>query len=247
MIVNVKNLEAILDDKISIAGRGILITILLLKEKDPKITLAKCKTKISFLKNKEELVQLHKQGFITWSGYENAVKSLENYLTKPQVEEILNFMSSLYRRSFSPTTDRIRLINSLLEKYSVEEVKKVISNRYVVWKDEPVMCKHLVPETIFRMSKFQKYLEEVNYTKEGESFVTANQLKLEHGQEITLEIAKHFSDNDLYTVMSYELNREGVKITKGREITRYGKDIFRLLKIGSQQEYKDFMLTYIQK
>lgn len=246
MVINIKNLEEILDDKISLVGRGILITILLLKDKDPKITLAKCKTKISFLKNKEELVQLHKQGFITWSGYENAIKSLQNYLTKPQVEETLSFMSNLYRRSFSPTTERIKLINSLLEKYSVEEIKKVISNRYVVWKDDSVMNRHLVPETIFRMSKFQKYLEEANYTKEGESFVTANQLKLKHGDEITLEIAKQFSENDTYTLMSYELNVSGQKITNGRLITKYGKDIIRLLKVRDQQEFKDFILTYIQ-
>lgn len=247
MVINVKNLEGILDDKISLVGRGILVTILLLREKDPKITLAKCKTKISFLKNKEELVHLHNQGLITWSGYSNAVESLKNYLTKPQVEEILTFMSNLYRRGFSPTPDRIRLINSLLEKYSVEEIKKVVSNRYVVWENEPVMCKHLVPETIFRQSKFQKYLEESNYTHEGESFVTVSKLKLEDGDEITLEIANQFSDKDTYSVVSYELNQEGVKITRGSSITRYGKDIKQLLRIRDQQEYKGFILTYIQK
>lgn len=247
MIVNVKNLEDILDDKISLVGRGILITILLLKEKDPKLTLAKCKTKISFLKNKEELITLHKLGFITWSGYQNAVESLKKKEESPNVKSILDFMSSLYRRGFSPTLERVQLLNSLLEKYSVDEIKKVVSNRYVVWKDEPVMCKHLVPETIFRGSKFIKYLEEANYTKEGESFLTVSKINLKDGDEITSEVASTFSDLDTYSFISYELNPDGEKITNGRKITRSGKDIKRLLKIRDNQEYKDFKLTYIQQ
>jgi uncharacterized phage protein (TIGR02220 family) len=247
MIVNVKNLEDILDGKISLVGRGILITILLLKEKDPKLTLAKCKTKISFLKNKEELITLHKLGLITWSGYQNAVESLKKKEESPNVKSILDFMSNLYRRGFSPTSERVQLLNSLLEKYSVDEIKKVVSNRYVVWKDEPVMCKHLVPETIFRSSKFIKYLEEANYTKEGESFLTVSKINLKDGDEITSEIASTFSDLDTYSFISYELNSDGERITNGRKITRTGKDIKRLLKIRDNQEYKDFKLTYIQQ
>jgi len=247
MVVNVKNLEGILDDKISLIGRGILITILLLKEKDPKLTLAKCKTKISFLKNKEELITLHKLGLITWSGYQAAVESLKKKEINPQIIDILNFMGSLYRRSISPTEERNKLLATLLEKYSVDEIKKVVSNRYVVWKDEPVMCKHLVPETIFRGSKFIKYLEEANYTKEGESFLTASKINLQDGDEISSEIASSFSDLDNYTFYSYQLNQLGEKITNGRKITRSGKDIKRLLKVRDHQEYKDFKLTYIQQ
>lgn len=247
MVVNVKNLGDILDDKISLVGRGILITILLLKDKDPKLTLAKCKTKISFLKNKEELISLHKQGFITWSGYQAAVESLKRKEVNPVIEDILNFMNSLYRRNFGPTEERCRMITSILEKNTVPDVKKVIANRYSVWKDNLVMNKHLIPETIFQKSKFTKYLEEANYTKEGESFVTANQIELKNGDEITLEIAKSFSDNDLYTVITYELNFKGERITKGREITKYGKDIYRLLRVRESQNWKDFELIYIQK
>lgn len=246
MKVNVKNLVDILDDRISLVGRGILITILLLKEKDPKLTLAKTKTKISFLKNKEELITLHKLGFITWSGYESAVESLKRKEINPQIVDILTFMGDLYRRRISPTEERNKLLSSLLEKYSVEEIKKVVSNRYVVWKDEPVMCKHLVPETIFRSSKFIKYLEEANYTKEGESFLTVSNVNLKEGDEITYQIASFFSDNDTYTFYSYEIDKEGKRTTKGRKLTRNGKDIKSLLKIRDQQQYKDFILTYIQ-
>jgi len=247
MIVNVKNLEDILDDKISLISRGILITILLLKEKDPKLTLAKCKTKISFLKNKEELITLHRLGLITWSGYQNAVESLKKKEESPVIKEIFDFMSTLYRRYFTSTKERVQLVSILLEKYSVDEIKKVISNRYIVWKDEPTMCKHLVPETIFRGSKFQKYLEEALYTKEGESFLTISKINLKEGDEITSEIASTFSDLDLYSLISYELNSDGEKITNGRGITRNGKDIKRLLKVRDNQEYKEFKLIYTQK
>lgn len=247
MVVNVKNLEGILDDKISLIGRGILITILLLKEKDPKLTLVKCKTKISFLKNKEELITLHKLGLITWSGYQAAVESLKRKEVDPVMQDIINFMNNVYRRDFSVTPERYNLLAALLKNYLPSDIKKVISNRYVVWKDEPVMCKHLVPETIFRGSKFIKYLEEANYTKEGESFFTASKINLQDGDEISLEVASSFSDLDNYTFYSYELNQLGEKITNGRKITRSGKDIKRLLKVRDHQEYKDFKLTYIQQ
>lgn len=247
MKVNVKNLEEILDDRISLVSRGILITILLLRDKDPKLTLAKSKAKISFLKNKEELISLHKLGFISWSGYEGAVESLKKKEINPQIVDILTFMGGLYRRKISPTEERNKLLSSLLEKYSVDEIKKVVSNRYVVWKDDSVMCKHLVPETIFRGSKFIKYLEEANYTKEGESFLTASKINLKHGDEITYEISLTFSDLDTYTFYSYEIDLEGKKLTKNRKFTRTGKDIKSLLKIRDYQKQKDFILTYIQE
>lgn len=246
MTINVKNLPDILDNKVSLVGRGILITILLLKEKDPKLTLAKCKTKINFTTNKKELIQLHKSGFITWSGYDAAVKSLNKDI-KPEVLEILGFMNNLYRRNFGPTEERVRLIDALLLKYSVEEVTKVVANRYVMWKEDTTMQIHLIPETVFRMSKFQKYLDEVNYTKKGESFVTASKINLKQGDEITLEIVNLFSDLDTYTVMSYDINSEGKKTTNGVKVTKYGKDFKRLLKIRDRQEEKGFILTYIQQ
>lgn len=247
MVVNVKNLSDILDDKLSLVERGILITILLLKDKEPKMTLAKAKTKISFLKNKKELINLHKLGLISWSGYNTAIESLKRKETTPVILDILNFMNGVYKRRFEPTEERNRLITTLLEKYTVLEIKLVISNRYVVWKDEPVMSKHLVPETIFRLSKFTKYLDEGKHTKEGESFVSAGEINLKHGDEITIEIANKFPDNDTITCMVSELNLKGEKITKGREITKYGKDLKRLLKVRNQQDFKDFVLTYIQK
>lgn len=243
----IKNLEEILDDKISLTERGILITIMLLKEKDSKITLAKCKTKISFLQNKVELINLHRKGLISWSGYDNAIASLKRKEENPIILEILDFMNGLYHRRFGPTLERCTKITNLLDKYSVDEIKSVIANRYSVWKDDSVMHAYLVPETIFRYSKFVKYLDEVNHTGEGTSFVSAQKIDLKHGQEITQQIAETFSDNDHYTLMTFELDHDGVKITKGREIVKTGKDIKRLLKVRSQQEWKDFILTYVQK
>lgn len=247
MVINIKNLSDILDDKLSLSERGILITILLLKEKDSKLTLAKCKTKISFLKNKKELINLHRLNYISWSGYQSAVQSLTKKESQPQVLEILNFMNQLYRRNFGPTEERSTSINNLLLKYTMDDIKKVISNRYVVWKDEPVMSKHLVPETIFRSSKFIKYLDEVNYTKEGESFVTIRDLMIQDGDEVDSEIAKSFSDKDLYTLRSYSINKLGEVSKRSTELTRTGKDIKRLLKVRDSQDWKDFKLIYIQK
>lgn len=235
----------ILDDRLCLVRRGILITILLLKEKDPKLTLAKAKTKISFLKYKKELISLHKDGFIIWSGYENAIKSLEKLETSTTVLEILGFMNNLYQRKFGPTEERVRLLNSLLEKYSNEEIKKVISNRYSVWKDEPVMRQHLIPETIFRMSKFIKYLDEVNHTRIGESFLNASEIGLKHGVEISYKDSQLLLDSETYTIMFYSV--DGEKRGRGREEIRYGKDLKRLLRVRENSIEKDFIITYIHK
>jgi len=245
MKVNIKGISDILDDRLCLVRRGILITILLLKEKDSKLTLAKAKTKISFLKHKKELISLHRDGFIIWSGYENAIKSLEKLEVKPVIIDVLGFMNNLYQRKFGPTEERVRLLNSLLEKYSDEEIKRVVSNRYSVWKDEPVMRQHLIPETVFRMSKFIKYLDEVNHTRIGESFLNASEIGLKHGDEISYEQSLSFIDTETYTIMFHSI-LEGKK-GRGREETRYGKDLKRLLRTRENSTEKDFILTYIQK
>ena len=46
MTINIKKLEEILNDNLSIKKRGLLITILLLKDSKPEFTLAKLKSTI---------------------------------------------------------------------------------------------------------------------------------------------------------------------------------------------------------
>ena len=227
----------ILSENLSMNQRGILITIILNNDYSPKITLAKCKASFNFSKNKEDLIHLHDKGFINWSGVEKARKSLIVKEMEPEVLEILNFMNELYSRSFKPESGNTRVnIMNRLKNNSIDDLKKVISNRYAVWKDDPKMSKHLNPTTIFRASKFDKYLEEVNHTREGESFVNASNLKLEDGTEITTSIARKLIDTDNYNLKLYSTDGSGIKRGVAKKITRSGNAIKKLIHVQNVQE-----------
>lgn len=247
MQITIKNIADILDNNLSIIERGLLITILLVRDKKSSYTLAKAKQEINFFKYKQELVSLHEKKYILWSGYDAAKKSLEKKEIKPQILEILDFMNSLYQRDFGAIGTRTTLLESLLKKYSVEDIKKVIANRYSVWKEDEIMKKYLNPETIFRISKFVKYFDEVRFTREGESYLNATNIDLREGDEITYSIAQTFIDSETYAFKSYDLDSQEKRIGIGVKETRYGKDIKRLLKRRDLSESKKFLLIYIQK
>mgnify|MGYP000016442587 CR=1 FL=1 len=252
METKIKNVKEILSEKLTMSQRGIMITILLNKEDNPKITLAKCKASFNFNKNKEDLIFLHDNNFIKWGQVEKAKESLEKLKLEPEVVDIINFMNNLYKRRFSPTSGNTRtsLLNRL-KKHSVDDIKKVIANRYSVWKDEPMMSKYLQPSTIFSASKFDKYLEEVNHTREGESFVNASNLNLLDKAEITLEIANQLIETDTYNLKRFNTDKSGNKKGSGQELVRYGKDIKKLIHVQNSQEKfngkKEFLYYYNAK
>lgn len=251
MVLLIKNIADLLNDKLTLEERGILVTILLLKESDPKITLAKVKTKLKMQKVKATLIKLQDNGYIKWSGYKSAKKSLEDKAVSPQVVEVIDFMNKLYGRKFdasSPSTTKN--LKERLKKHDVETIKRVVANRYAEWKDDAVMCKHLNPTTIFRPSKFDKYLEDVLRTKKGESFVSAQKIDLKQGDEITAEIAKTFSDNDVYTIKTYQCDTNGNKRGNGMEAKRYGRDIKKMLKVQenlAKRGLREHIYTYQNK
>ena len=69
-------IDDILNDELTLQQRGILITLLLVKEKDKKLTLAKFKSKVKYSKILEDLVFLQDKGYLKFSGYNAAKKSL---------------------------------------------------------------------------------------------------------------------------------------------------------------------------
>ena len=235
MRVNIKNLKEIVNDGLSMAQRGILITILLMKDETPKLTLAKCKASLNFTTHKEDLIYLHDKGFISWSGIARAKKSIEDRVMEKEVVEVIDFMNNLYRRGFGYKTYRNDVLR-LLKDYSIEDIKKVISNRYVAWKDEPKMSMHLQPSTLFRAKNFIKYLDEANHTREGESFVNASNLNLGDGVEITLDISKQLVGTDTYNLYMYSTNGDGEKRGSSQKVSRYGKDIVKMLLVQDMNE-----------
>lgn len=247
MRVNIKKTTDLLSEDLSIIQRGILITILLLRDSDSEVTLFKVKKNIKLQSYKEDLISLHDKGYITWSGYNAAKKSLEQKIINPKITHLMQFMGDLYRKKFQIADSRITLLTALLKKYSEEDIKLVIANRYLVWKDSEEMKKYLVPETVFRMSKFIKYLEEVQSTREGESLLKASEIDLKNGDEITYEISLSFIDKEVYEFKYYDLNPNGDRVGLPTKESRYGRDIKRLLKIQKNSGEKSFVLIYISK
>lgn len=212
MVVKVKGLTAILNDELSMVERGILITILLLRDDDPTLFNAKIKAKIKIAKYRQELLNLHDNGYIEWKGAARARKLLKEVETTPEVRECIIFFNNLCKRGFdftsSNTTKHLR--NRLLD-HSVEEIKLVIANRYANWKDDPKMSQHLNPTTLFRPSKFPKYLEAALRTKEGSGFVNAEKIDLNKGDEITYEKSRQLIDEDIYHIKVFTIDKQGNK------------------------------------
>lgn len=227
----ISSIEKILDENLSLIERGILITLALCKDKNSKITLAKFKVLANVSKIKPELVSLHEAKYIQWSGYKKAKKDIETSKLTPDVKEAVDFMNKLWGRKIGYTSkDHFNMLVGRLKEHGLEDVKKVIANRYSEWKDNPVMKSNLEPSTIFRPSKFPKYLESANRTRIGESFVGASNINLSNGDEITTKIAETFIDNDTYNIKVYRVNDNGERLGAGTKATRYGKDIKLMLK-----------------
>ena len=235
MEINIKEIKEIANEKLTMTQRGILITIVLMRDANPKLTLAKCKASLNFTTYKEDLVYLHDNGFISWSGASAAKKKLAEELVTPSVIEIVDFMNNLYRRKFGYET-YAKGVKSLLENYSIDDIKKVVSNRYVCWKDESKMSKFLNPTTIFRPSNFSKYLDEAKHTREGESFVNIANLEIEHNTEIVTSLAQSLIDTDTYNLFLYSTDGEGNKRGSSSKIVRYGRDIKKLIRVQDTQE-----------
>lgn len=251
MTINIKSIQDILNDKLSITQRGLLITILLVKDTKPEFTLAKLKSSIKIKEYYQDLISLHQDGYIVWSGYEAAKKSLTKKLDDPKVEEVINFMNKLYKRNFKANSlYATRDLRVRLTENSLDDVLKVVANRYAEWKDDAVMEKHLNPTTIFRPSKFDKYLEESLRTKVGASFVLAKQLNLNQGDEITFKMSGNILEKDVYTIKTYDLDNSGNRITSGMLSKVYGSNLIKMLKAQNNRldrgDSKEFEYIYQQ-
>lgn len=247
----IKNTTEILDNKLSLCQRGLMVTIILLKDPDSKLTLAKVKAKVNMKQVKEDLIHLHEVGFIKWSGYNSAIKSIAKVKSSPDVLEAVNFMNILYGRKFDPNSQSTtKNLRNRLEEHGLDVIKKVIANRYVEWKDDAIMSKHLNPTTIFRPTKFDKYLEEALRTKQGESFVSAEKIGLKNGDFITLENSETFSDEDVYSIKTYQCDSDGNKRGSGMSCKRYGKDIKKMIKMQERlanRGTREHIYQYINK
>lgn len=57
--------------------------------------------------------------------------------------------------------------NRFKDGYTEEQMREVIQVKTLEWKNNPIMSVHLNPETIFRPSNFEKYVNQVIAIKEN--------------------------------------------------------------------------------
>jgi len=248
MKVNLKSVSQILDSKISIEQRGLLITALLCKDVNPKITLAKFKVYTDLKRYKLDMIFLHENKLLSWSGYKLAKKSVLKDLNSKDVNNIIDFMNTLYKRNFNANT-YTEIVNKRLSEHTIEEIKLVIANRYEEWKDDSVMEKHLNPTTIFRKSKFDKYFEEANRTRIGSGIVSVKAIDLKNGDVLNVGNTNDFVDGDLYKVKRHLYNNGFSK--NGVSQTFLGKELKKTIKIQNNIEIsggdKEFLFTFVEK
>lgn len=80
-----------------------------------------------------------------------------------QVEEILSYLNEKTGKKFtSRSKSSVKMIKDRLrEGYVVDEFKAVIDNKVAAWGNNPDMKVYLRPETLFRPSHFDSYLNDV--------------------------------------------------------------------------------------
>lgn len=76
----------------------------------------------------------------------------------------IEFLNSLSGSNFrSGTGSSIgRLIKLFDRGYTLEEVKSVIESKVKEWRNVPIMKKYIRPSTLFNLSNFKTYLNELN-------------------------------------------------------------------------------------
>lgn len=225
----IKSPQDILNQDLTFKERGILTTILLVREKgNPKMTLAKFKASVKIRDIKEDLVSLHDRGYIFWSGYKTAKNSIKAKEDNPKVVEIVDYFNKLKGGRILYKTYSSEIIR-LLKDYTVDDIKAVISNRCKKAEDDKFWIQYFNLKTITRKTNFANYLDEYLTSNVGKSLMTIDKLNLKNGQEITLEIAKKLSKDDLYNINIFSCSPEGVCRGAGRSTQRKGSDLLSLI------------------
>jgi uncharacterized phage protein (TIGR02220 family)/predicted phage replisome organizer len=77
-------------------------------------------------------------------------------------QEIIQYLNQQANTSYKHTTQAYRkLINGRWkEGFRLDDFKKVINNKVIDWSGDPNMQKYIRPETLFRPTHFQSYLNE---------------------------------------------------------------------------------------
>lgn len=90
---------------------------------------------------------------------------------KETIERVIRYLNAKTGKNFKPTTpETIKLINGRIqENYQPEHFKTVIDKKCQEWLGDPHWEKFLRPNTLFRPSNFESYLNQPAHVPPGES------------------------------------------------------------------------------
>lgn len=87
---------------------------------------------------------------------------------RPSIEDdidyVIDYLNSVTGSHFKTKTDAYRkaIRGRLKEGYTLDDFKKVIQSRVMLWGNDERMCEYLRPQTLFAPSHFDAYLNEAN-------------------------------------------------------------------------------------
>jgi uncharacterized phage protein (TIGR02220 family) len=162
-----------------------------------------------------------------------------------EVFEFLNMVCKKYGHDEFKSQDHMKITTTILGMYEVDEIKKVIANRFDHWNGDANMNQHLKPKTLFKPHLFKDYLKDFQNTDKGLELVNYSNLKIENGEEIDNLNVTQFVDNQTYNLKKFLTDKDGNKRGSSTKICRYGKDIRRMISAGDTTEKYNGVREYL--
>jgi uncharacterized phage protein (TIGR02220 family) len=107
---------------------------------------------------------------------------------QPIVDRVTAKMNSYAGTQYQPNSKIILngLVRRLQDGRSETECNMVVEDRWRAWRDKPDMLQHYNPETLFRESHFEKYLNAARMARNGNNGAGSHTAKPRGTQEIPL-------------------------------------------------------------
>jgi uncharacterized phage protein (TIGR02220 family) len=104
-------------------------------------------------------------GIVPQTTEEDLIEEEDRRTSSPRFSEearsILDYLNKRAGKSFRHSKTSLQPIEARLRDFSPEELRRVIDWKVKDWANDSKMVKYLRPETLFRESKFDGYLNEV--------------------------------------------------------------------------------------
>lgn len=107
---------------------------------------------------------------------------------REQAVRIINFLSGkrvkfgLSKKPLALTSQRINMVKSRLNETNFDDAHNVVRTRFIVWGNDDKFKQYLTIETLFRPSKYHKYVDEIEaIDKTVPKEFTAVESAIKHG------------------------------------------------------------------